>query len=1111
VDQFVELEGKAAGLIGALQLERDQAAAFVQGNRTGDQNVLHNTFAGTDSAAGDLAADVGDPSAMGGAAQTAYAQAKDNLDRLTQIRDQVSGTGVQAPEVISLYTGLINPLTVFEASLDRQLNTPALAGLAASLTALTSAKEQLALQHAVIAVAITRGQMLPVDADTVRATDAVLGTAVGQFRAALDAEQQDRYAGFTNDGANNQRQQLKQAALSRVGAKGQLGISPADWDQAYKSVVAEMRTSEDGLRGDIKNASAAQQDAARNSAGIDSVILLLALLGAATVVYLIGRSMLKPLRVLRSTALDVAERRLPAAVQSMRAGETVNATVEPVPVTSIEEIGQVARAFDEVHGQAIRLAAEQSALQTNVSSMFVNLSRRSQGLVERQLQLIEQLERNEQDSEQLASLFQLDHLATRMRRNSENLLVLAGSDLAKRGSAPVPVGDVLRAAVSEIEQYQRVVVQQPPTAAVLGRAASDMVHLVAELLDNATAFSAPDTQVVVSSSMTAEGNVLVEISDQGVGMPGADLLAANNRLSGPNEVDVSVSRRMGLFVVGRLATRHGVGVRLAGTDQARGTSGGVTASVTLPSELIASDVVADRIGTTNALPTGSTQAVSRAGVSASNGLANGVAVNGTGINGTGGNRAGVNGTGGRVNGTGTGFGGVNVTGANGSPRQGGPDADPAGLPRRSAPSETGGLPRRAVGAALTGATPRQDAVRGQPPAGRADAVQNSAGLAEAGAADEAAATRQSTDTGQDADAPAADRQRDADRPAPGAAPPARPERGDNRRRQDGVEGSRPMVARQDGVEGSRPMVARQDGVEGSRPMPANGQPPMDAQRRMPQRPYLRGAGQGPPPPMRFGQNAGQPGRQTGSASGQFPMAPAGQGPRQAPARHRPQAPAQPDAGEPAQPTAASPLPAPPTESAAATAESRSYPVHASPEAPRGRSDVASSTSRSERLANRAPVADRSDTATAGPEDESSPIFEAMASAWFRENWEVGARKGGGATGLGRDEPPGSDPGAGWSGDESTLQPMPEPVRSEITTAGLPKRQPRSNLIPGGPSEDGGGTPPGVPARSAEQVRGRLASYQQGVRQGRESRHRRSTEVASTGGRQSQENFGEENS
>jgi hypothetical protein len=322
-----------------------------------------------------------------------------------------------------------------------------------------------------------------------------------------------------------------------------------------------------------------------------------------------------------------------------------------------------------------------------------------------------------------------------------------------------------------------------------------------------------------------------------------------------------------------------------------------------------------------------------------------------------------------------------------------------------------------------------------------------------------------------------------------------------------------MVARQDGVEGSRPMPARQDGVEGSRPMPANGQPPMDAQRRMPQRPYLRGAGQGPPPPMRFGQKAGQPGQpgqpgqQTGPASGQFPMTPAGQGP--APARHRPQAPAQPDTGETAQPTAASPLPAPPAESGAAPAESRSYPVHASPEAPRGRPDVASS--RSERLANRAPVADRSDTATAAPdrEDESSPIFEAMASAWFRENWEVGARKGGGATGLGRDEP--ADPGAGWSGDESTLQPMPEPVRSELTTAGLPKRQPRSNLIPGGPSEDGGGTPPGIPARSAEQVRGRLASYQQGVRQGRESRHRRSTEPASTGGRQSQENFGEENS
>ena len=178
----------------------------------------------------------------------------------------------------------------------------------------------------------------------------------------------------------------------------------------------------------------------------------------------------------------------------------------------------MARAFDAVHGQAVRLAAEQAALQANVSAMFVNLSRRSQALVERQLQLIEQLESNEQDPDQLSNLFQLDHLATRMRRNSENLLVLAGTDLAKRNAAPVPLVDVLRAAVSEVEQYQRIVVQSPPTATIAGRAGADLVHLLAELLDNATNFSPPESQVVMSSPAPPDGSIVVEISDRGVGM-----------------------------------------------------------------------------------------------------------------------------------------------------------------------------------------------------------------------------------------------------------------------------------------------------------------------------------------------------------------------------------------------------------------------------------------------------------------------------------------------------------------------------------------------------------------------------------------------------------------
>ena len=312
---------------------------------------------------------------------------------------------------------------------------------------------------------------------------------------------------------------------------------------------------------------------------------MLGLLIGITIAVLVARGLVRSLRVLRTSALDVAERRLPQTVESVRAGDTPDITVAPVPLTGRDEVVQVARAFDAVHMQAIRLAADQATLQAGISAMFVNLSRRSQALVERQLQLIEQLESNEQDADQLSNLFQLDHLATRMRRNSENLLVLAGTDVAKRNVAAVPMVDVLRAAVSEVEQYQRIVVQAPPTATILGRAASDIVHLLAELLDNATNFSPPDSQVVMSSTRTADGAIVVEIADRGVGMTDDELVAANSRLSGPASVDVSTSRRMGLIVVGRLAARHGVDVRLS-SSAAGGSGSGLTASVTVPTKLV---------------------------------------------------------------------------------------------------------------------------------------------------------------------------------------------------------------------------------------------------------------------------------------------------------------------------------------------------------------------------------------------------------------------------------------------------------------------------------------------------------------------------------------------
>ena len=519
----------------------------------------------------------------------ALQRTQDALDLVSSLRQTVTGTP-SAPydQVVNRYTNVIGTIDVLDRAILRQQRTQATAGLADASSAVTSALEQLSIQHAILAGAIRAGKPLPGDPAVVNAATAQLVNNYRDYQAALTPEQLAKFGNLPDTSATSRMDQLRSAILT---APFQLGPLARDWDTAYDQARQSTDRTAGLISAELSATAAAAAQRASNLAGINSVILMLGLLVGITIAVLVARSLIRSLRLLRSSALDVAERRLPQAVESMRAGETPDVAVEPVPIGTRDEVGQVARAFDAVHGQAVRLAAEQAALQANVSAMFINLSRRSQALVERQLQLIEALESNEQDADQLSNLFQLDHLATRMRRNSENLLVLAGTDLAKRNMAPVPVVDVLRAAVSEVEQYQRVVVQAPPAASIAGRAGSDVVHLLAELLDNATAFSPPESQVVMSTTRSPDGAIVIEISDRGVGMADDELADANTRLVSPSGVDVSASRRMGLFVVGRLAARHGIGVRLSST--AAGPGSGLTASVSVPPSLIPTGVPAD--------------------------------------------------------------------------------------------------------------------------------------------------------------------------------------------------------------------------------------------------------------------------------------------------------------------------------------------------------------------------------------------------------------------------------------------------------------------------------------------------------------------------------------
>ena len=244
------------------------------------------------------------------------------------------------------------------------------------------------------------------------------------------------------------------------------------------------------------------------------------------------------------------------------------------------EIGDVARAFNQMRGELLRMAGNEAALRSKLDAMFVNMSNRSQSLVERQIRIIENLEQGEQDRDRLAQLSRMNRMAARMHRNSQNLLILAGHELSIGWNQPMALVNVVRAAVSEIEEYERVSLHAQPDIAVSGPVVNDTVHLLAELTENATSFSAVDMPVEVSGYLMNSG-VVIDITDRGVGMSGKELAYANWRLENPPAVDIDVPKWIGLFVVARLAARHGIKVRLQQAE-----FGGLTALVWLPNEVI---------------------------------------------------------------------------------------------------------------------------------------------------------------------------------------------------------------------------------------------------------------------------------------------------------------------------------------------------------------------------------------------------------------------------------------------------------------------------------------------------------------------------------------------
>ncbi|MFF0146218.1 sensor histidine kinase [Amycolatopsis sulphurea] len=585
VDRLVALSAQLRALTDGLQRERTLTAAQLTAGTPSATPELKSARAATDAAIGPFTEAAGRAGTGGSSLSGAVNSATAQVNEIAVIRQQVGAGLLRAAEVVDDYTAVTTALIAADTAVSAGVSADALGSTPAALHDLEAAKEQASVTQAVVAYGIAGGSLTPQQLSNVRDAQLRYDDRIADFTAAATAPQrQDLDSTLKPDTAYD----VKRMAGLALGDQGTANgtalrqLSAPEWGAAAEAVTAQLGEVGKRMTVELTAASRSLVEDASSSAGLLAVLLFAALAVAVAVVFVISRQLLRSLNTLRRSALDVAEKDLPDAVRNIQEGRAQSVEVAPVPVQVQDEVGEVARAFEKVHSQALRLATEQAAMRAGYSSVFVNLSRRSQSLVQRQLQLIERLERDEEDADQLATLFQLDHLATRMRRNNENLMVLSGAEPGRRSGQPVAVHDVLRAAVSEIEQYQRVSVQHPPAVKIVGFAASDVQRLVAELLDNATAFSAPETQVTVATRLAEDGSLNVDILDKGIGMNEYEVVEANGRLTDSGSVDLATSRRMGLFVVGRLAGRHRIGVSLHGGKDIVG----VRATVVVPPELV---------------------------------------------------------------------------------------------------------------------------------------------------------------------------------------------------------------------------------------------------------------------------------------------------------------------------------------------------------------------------------------------------------------------------------------------------------------------------------------------------------------------------------------------
>src|SRR5215471_7017462 len=593
--------------VNVLQAERRAAVVYLSQPSAANLSAYQNAIMATKNGELPFQAAVTSPETRSNATAdetAAINKMLSDLAGIAKVRGAVTAKVLPPLDAFGAYTKvIIDQDTVFQAEAGSITNATA-ASQGLGLIASVNAREDQFEQDVVLAGALAAGSISPQDrvvfslAAGRQQDDTALYTALftpaerAAFNAPLSTPQMKTLL------ANLTQVQQGVAGGATLAQMEQQGLTSAAWQELNTAIGnANYQGGLNAANIDLANVQQISQDA-KNRVKITALIGLVGLLLTLIVTILLGRSINRRLTTLSRSARTLAEDQLPSVVARLRRGESVDVAAEAPPLrVGADEIGQVGQAIDLVRQTAIRSAVEEARLRQGVNDMFRNLARRSQSLLQRQLTVIDGMERRATDPDVLEDLFRMDHLTTRMRRHAEGLIILSGAPPGRGWSAPVRLIDVMRGAVAEVEDYARVVVSTQSKASLAGSAVTDVIHLLAELIENATTLSPPFTQVTVSAEMVGNG-FAIEVEDRGLGMTPARLAELNERLASPPDINPANTEQLGLFVVGQLARRHGITVTLRPSPY-----GGTTAVTLIPRQLLVDDGPA-------AITTGSPEAAS---------------------------------------------------------------------------------------------------------------------------------------------------------------------------------------------------------------------------------------------------------------------------------------------------------------------------------------------------------------------------------------------------------------------------------------------------------------------------------------------------------------------